>query len=280
MVQPVVDAAGRNYAVHAGHEDNPNFMAEVHDPAVAAMEDAIAKSSVSMERTFHRRGNFPSIPFGQSRGPGQDGPATLLNSVTNTLVLWSFLSNSAYIRLAGYASAVFANYAPHVYAYYVLHMRQLYRRHPSFRRPFINSIWSACTFNLGPRVCTLGHRDHANLSFGWSAITALGTYNYRKGGHLILWDCKLILEFPPGTTIFIPSAIIYHSNIPVSTSETRYSFAQYTAGGLFRWVQHGFRSEEAFWASLSTAETKVEKQKDAERWDDGVHLFSYEDELA
>ncbi|KAJ7285531.1 hypothetical protein C8J57DRAFT_1431292 [Mycena rebaudengoi] len=158
----------------------------------------------------------------------------------------------------------FANWAPDVYDYYILHMR----------RPFLNGIWSACTFNLGPRTCALGHRDFANLAFGWCAITVLGTFDYRKGGHLILWDCKLILEFPPGTTILIPSAAIFHSNIPISKHETRYSFTQYTAGGLFRWVTHAFQSEEAYLASLSAEELQREKEERLERWKQGAGLFS------
>ncbi|KAJ6449033.1 hypothetical protein C8R47DRAFT_926704, partial [Mycena vitilis] len=59
------------------------------------------------------------------------------------------------------------------------------------------------------------------------AITALGTFDYTKGGHLILWDCKLILEFPPGTTTLIPSTAIFHFNIPISQGEHHYSFTQY-----------------------------------------------------
>ncbi|KAF8187321.1 hypothetical protein K438DRAFT_1435907, partial [Mycena galopus ATCC 62051] len=51
---------------------------------------------------------------------------------------------------------------------------------------------------------------------------------------LIFWDCKLILEFPPAANILIPSAAIFYSNIPIAAGQHRYSFTQYTAGGLFR----------------------------------------------
>ncbi|KAJ7736060.1 hypothetical protein B0H14DRAFT_3516650 [Mycena olivaceomarginata] len=34
----------------------------------------------------------------------------------------------------------------------------------------------------------------------------------------------LVIEFPPGCTILIPSAAIYHSNIPIGRKEHRYSF--------------------------------------------------------
>ncbi|KAK1228872.1 hypothetical protein PQX77_008082 [Marasmius sp. AFHP31] len=67
--------------------------------------------------------------------------------------------------------------------------------------------------------------------------TSIGTYEV--GGHLILWDLGLALQFPPGSTVLLPSASIAHSNVPVADDETRTSFTQYTAGGLLRWVDCG-----------------------------------------
>ncbi|KAJ7188450.1 hypothetical protein C8R46DRAFT_1205612 [Mycena filopes] len=82
--RPVIDDDGRVIAVYAGHEDNPNFMKEVHDPAVEAMEAARASASISEQRTYHRRGNFGALNAGQSHGGGQVTPGTLLNGVINT----------------------------------------------------------------------------------------------------------------------------------------------------------------------------------------------------
>ncbi|KAJ7940116.1 hypothetical protein B0H13DRAFT_2300190 [Mycena leptocephala] len=62
---------------------------------------------------------------------------------------------------------------------------------------------------------------------------------------VILWDLKLIIRFPPGSTILIPSAIIRHSNMPVDAHELRFSFTQYTAGSLFRWIRNSFKTDEA-----------------------------------
>jgi hypothetical protein len=158
-------------------------------------------------------------------------------------------------------------------------MQRFYRRYAHLKQPFLNGIWSVCTFNLGPQTCALGHRDFANLAFGWCAITALGNFDYTKGGHLILWDCKLILEFPPGTTVLIPSAALFHSNIPIANGERRYSFTQYTAGGIFRWIEHGFQSEEKYLESLSPAERAREREEVKTRWQMGAGLFSTLDEL-
>jgi len=87
--------------------------------------------------------------------------------------------------------------------------------------------------SVGPRTVCEPHVDFANLPFGYCAITALGQYDFTKGGHLVLWECKLIIEFPPGATILIPLAIVKHSNISIGEKERRYSFTRYAAGGLF-----------------------------------------------
>lgn len=82
-----------------------------------------------------------------------------------------------------------------------------------------------------------------NCPFGWCSVQALGNYNYKTGGHLILWELKLIVEFPPGSLILLPSATITHSNVAVAEGETRVSFTQFAAGGLFRYVDYGLRTQ-------------------------------------
>ncbi|KAJ7687760.1 hypothetical protein B0H17DRAFT_939140 [Mycena rosella] len=154
-----------------------------------------------------------------------------------------------------------------------------YHHHPNLHRPFLNGIWCAITFNLGPMTCAFGHCDFFNLAFGWCAITALGNFNYKKGRHLILWDCKLIIEFPPGTTILIPSAAIFHSNIPIADGECRYSFTQYSARGIFRWIEHGFQSEEAYLVTLTKKEQEEEIALGKQRATEGVGLLSMLAEL-
>ena len=59
----------------------------------------------------------------------------------------------------------------------------------------------------------------------------------------MLWDIEKVIEFPAGSTIFIPSALVLHSNTPTSPGERRQSFTQYTAGGIFRFIACGFRTK-------------------------------------
>jgi hypothetical protein len=107
------------------------------------------------------------------------------------------------------------------------------------RRHFPGRPFGSMTFNLGPVVVTFPHKDAKNLSWGLCAITSLGKYDPKKGGHLVLWELKLIIEFPPGSTILIPSSIITHGNTSVQEGETRRSITQYNSSGLFGWTAHG-----------------------------------------
>ncbi|KAF8217895.1 hypothetical protein K438DRAFT_1557440 [Mycena galopus ATCC 62051] len=254
-------------------------MTDVHDAAVHTLEEARASASLSYDRLHHHRGNFAQISGGDLHGGGQFHPGALVNGVINAAIFAALIAHPAFQRLAGFATGLFANWAPDLFDFYIDHMSIFYTKYDHLSRPFHNGIWSACTFNLGPRMCTLGHRDFANLVFGWCAITALGNFDFTRGGHLILWDCKLILEFPPGATILIPSASIFHSNIPIAAGERRYSFTQYTAGGLFRWVEHEFQTEEEFLATLTDAQVKEEKNLGLKRAVMGAALFSTLDEL-
>lgn len=61
---------------------------------------------------------------------------------------------------------------------------------------------------------------------------------------LILWELRLVIDFPHASTVFIPSAVVTHSNTPVAEGDDRTSFTQYTAGPIFRWVDNGCRTEE------------------------------------
>lgn len=88
------------------------------------------------------------------------------------------------------------------------------------------------------------HTDTGNKANGLCAITAIGQFDSKKGGHLILEQLRLVIEFPPGATILIPSATVTHGNTPIQENETRMSVTQYAAGGLFRWVRYGFQSEK------------------------------------
>ncbi|KAJ7231193.1 hypothetical protein C8J57DRAFT_1533803 [Mycena rebaudengoi] len=150
--RPIVDQSGKVFSVHAGHLDDSNWMVNVYDPA----------------------GNFGSLTDSNTHGTGQMKPSAFVNSVINTATLVMLLMINPFIRLAGFATGIFENWAPWLYDYYIVNMHQFYQHNPHLKWPFLNGIFSACTFNLE-------HRDFANLAFGWCAITALGNFDWKKG---------------------------------------------------------------------------------------------------
>jgi hypothetical protein len=96
------------------------------------------------------------------------------------------------------------------------------------------SLFAAVTVNLGPASVSPPHTDGANKADGMCLIGALGSFDAEKGGHIVCWDYNLIIQFPAGCSVLIPSAVVTHSNTPIQEGEERYSIIQYSAGTLFR----------------------------------------------
>lgn len=165
-------------------------------------------------------------------------------------------------------------FAPKLHDYYGETLSKLTQSDCNLKPNFKNNVFGAATFNLGPRVATIGHTDFRNLPAGLCAITAIGDFDPKEGGHMLLWELMLMIEFPPGALILIPSAILEHSNTPVRSHEHRYSFTQYSAGGLFRWVECGFKTQKTFLSQGNTFELSGQ-----ERWKRGVDMFSTWEEL-
>jgi hypothetical protein len=170
------------------------------------------------------------------------------------------------------ATAMYATYFPELYDEYARTLSSLYDDNPLLRSVFDGSPWPAVSINFPPNAYTELHTDAANKSNGMCPVFALGDYDYTKGGHLVLPDLNLVIEFPPGSIIFIPSATLRHGNIPVQSHEIRISWTQYAAGGLFRWVHYGRRS----WAALQREDSEraaLELAKRNSRWEELIGAF-------
>ncbi|KAK0221119.1 hypothetical protein EDD85DRAFT_960277 [Armillaria nabsnona] len=155
------------------------------------------------------------------------------------------LSNWAVQRVVQFINKAFAAIHPELWKHYRRLLDDLTDAHPYLSRIFDceHSVFALCTLNIGG-MTTHRHRDHLNLGPGVCPIFAIGDFDHTKGGHLVVWDLKLVIEFPFRTLIFIPSALLEHSNVPIHEGETRYSFTQFSAAGLFRWVDNSYRSDK------------------------------------
>ncbi|KAJ6505359.1 hypothetical protein C8R45DRAFT_817559 [Mycena sanguinolenta] len=274
---PLVDCADRIFAVLAGQPNDPSYSVSASS-AYQRIKALSAAAYFPAAMRKHRRGLFAAINVGLNLGKGATAPVWLDNK-KHTSLATQLLADPHIIRMAAFASFAFGLWAPRLHALYVKNNERLYFKHPHLTRPFPQSVFACAAFNFGPRVCTFKHRDVCNLPFGWCAVQALGNFDATKGGHLILWDVKLIVEFPAGALILLPSATIAHSNVPVADGDERISFTQFTAGNLFRYVDNGFRTQDQL-ASEDRAEYERMMALKELWWENGLKLFSSIAELS
>ncbi|KAJ7049989.1 hypothetical protein C8F01DRAFT_1264713 [Mycena amicta] len=165
-------------------------------------------------------------------GRTQPGPSAQKDLI-DTLILASLVAHAPFQRIVGFANC---NHVPVVQLGPSLILLP-YDGCVIFRDAFSpsrlypgTSVFASFTFNFGPQTVTHPHLDLANLAWGWCFITALGWFDAKIGGFLVLWDLKIYIPFPPGSTIGIPSALLRHSNVGIQPGEIRYSFTQFSAG--------------------------------------------------
>lgn len=169
------------------------------------------------------------------------------------------------------SQAVFQAYAPTLHKYYKDTLTKLQEWKPSLKTIVENTVFAAATLNLGPRVKTVVHFDLKNLAWGLCAVTALGNFNPDIGGHIIFWDIKKVVRFPPGSTVLLPSAVARHSNVDIAEGEERMSLTQYSAGALFRWVDYGFKLVADY---IMEVGSDVFQRRNEERWKNGLSMFA------
>ncbi|KAI0676184.1 hypothetical protein C8Q78DRAFT_960830, partial [Trametes maxima] len=266
---PLIDKDGVVFAVLAGSPNDSGWPAAMEDICSTLDRARLELLGPDGRGAEHRRGFFLTLACGISYGGGQKVPTNSPRLPKEKSLTDTLLANYSIQRVAGFGSAAFRLFAPKLHEYYSDTLNALEARHPRLKRNFKNSVFARITFNLGPRTVTYVHIDQNNLPAGLCAITALGDFNPELGGHLILWDVGLIIEFPPGATMLIPSALLHHSNAAIRPGEKRYSLTQYSAGGLFRWVECGFKTKKDF-----DAEGGSFKLSGSERWAEGLRLYS------
>ncbi|KAG6815570.1 hypothetical protein H0H93_009451 [Arthromyces matolae] len=239
--KPFLTEDGRVFLVLVGMPDDPTYISSC-EQAYSAMSKEGSCAEFSDAEKEHKRGPFPAKNVGVTMGLGATYP-TNLQCGAHKDMLERLLANEHIKRLAYFADAAFNLWAPKLHKHYREHLFPLFKRLDYLRPIFARSIYTAAAFNFGPNVFTVAHRDCMNLPGGWCAIQSLGTFDHTKGGHIFFPQLKMVVEFPSGALVLIPSATIIHGNIPVQEGNSRASFTQYSAGGLFRYVENGYCTE-------------------------------------
>jgi len=240
----LVDEKGQIFAILAGRPLNGKDWDEVIRRMVQEFEEACEK----MVKDTGTQGEFSRLETGYSYGGGQtvslvidwlspnspSPPQRPQNRAhdTNQPVIEQLLLDKNVQQVANFQSSAFAMYAPKMYETYSRTVNALCTNDVTLRQPFPGSVFPCVTFNLGPHSVCFMHIDSKNVPYRLCSITSTGTYNPVKGGHLVLGCLCKYIQFPPGSTIFIPLATIDHRNMTTSDNETRYLFTQYCAGAL------------------------------------------------
>ncbi|THV07166.1 hypothetical protein K435DRAFT_742811 [Dendrothele bispora CBS 962.96] len=219
------------------------------DRISSLLEKAREDVHVNPEMLHQRHGNYISLNAGISLGGGQKRPSNLLpTSEHNGSILEELQSNPDVVKVAGYCDYLFRSYFPKLHQLYKKVLEIIIAEDPSLKRTFPNSQFASIRYNLKNAI-DVPHRSFSNLSFGRCGIFACGNYNYKKSGHVVLWDLGLVIEFPPGTVVFIPDALLLYSTTKISTtttSETRSLIMLYSDAALFRWVHNGGMTDRQF----------------------------------
>ncbi|KAK7027867.1 hypothetical protein R3P38DRAFT_3315414 [Favolaschia claudopus] len=279
---PIVDADDYILIALGGFPDNGkgDWDEEVAIPAAEAMQKAaITMYSEPKWRRKHmssksgkptpRRGAHASKSAGASMGGGQTHPQNLSLSVRNAAILASLFALEPFRRIAGFTNMVFYAFAQQLHEFYRTEFDKVCAHDPSILRnlPSRLSVFSTATFNFGPATVTFPHIDFRNLAWGWCAITALGNFDPDRGGHLVLWDLKLVIRFPPGSTILIPSAFLRHSNVNIAPHETRFFVYTIHPGGAF--------PMDIDTSKTTTPQEREQRRKDRERrWAQGIKMYT------
>ncbi|KAJ7716374.1 hypothetical protein B0H16DRAFT_1741301 [Mycena metata] len=278
----IVDREGRVIAILLGQPDDPDWSTVIKEAckALASARRAAVRLGVWRPGPAHRRGRHFQVGGGASLGGGQRRPGNLRQTRPMRRLFLKLLRNSYIRRIAGFQSAGLALYAPKLYRYYRDVLKGLFQHHPDLVHLFTNSIFPAATFNCGPDAISFDHCDFLNLVHGLCPVTSGGKFNHKLGGHIYLKQLRLVIEFPSGASVAIPSGCVDHGNTPIQPGETRHSITQYAAGGLFRWAAYGYQSAKAL---AETEEGRAAKAAfDGEpgaRWEWAMGLFSKVDEL-
>ena len=156
-------------------------------------------------------------------------------------------------RLRRFSDA-FKEFAPKLHQLYEDQLVAVMARDKTLTPPFPDSVFACAAFNFPPNAISIPHRDHLNVAYGWCSITALGNFSHQTGGLIVLPQLKVAIVFPAGSSIFIPSALLDHYNLPIGPDETRSSITQFTAGGIFRRIAmtsaQGARHRKTPWKDI------------------------------
>ncbi|KAF8875366.1 hypothetical protein BD779DRAFT_1790195 [Infundibulicybe gibba] len=241
ITRVILDADGRLLVVLFPGPCGPGWK-EVTTRMASKINNLRTACTINNKHLHHRRGDFAALDWAVSFGGGQQ-------------------ANSDVSRVSQCMSKAFMMYYPAMEKYYRETLHQVCAKYPDAKPP-PGGLFAGKTINMGPKAICKPHVDSANLGAGICPVFATGNFDHRNGGHLVLQELKLAIQFPPGCYIFFPSALITHWNLPIQQDETRYSLTWYTAAGLFRWCHNDGKTDKKALTVAKDKKVYIEQKKE------------------
>ena len=129
--------------------------------------------------------------------------------------------------------ALFIKYFPKLFDYYDSTLIDICRNSPECFYPYEDLPFQSYAINVGRQSICRAHIDGENLATGLCLVIPIGTFDHKKGGHLILHELKLILELPSSSIVLFPSAVVTHENVSIGPTEERRSITAFSSASSF-----------------------------------------------
>ncbi|KAJ7821084.1 hypothetical protein B0H14DRAFT_2832086 [Mycena olivaceomarginata] len=223
-------------------------------PATAAMRAACDKMS------FPPR-NFPAPARGFAFGGGRQTVGNIKAlSPANQAAMDKLLEDESIWRMATYPIPVFQSLCFPIYSDYHCTKQQLLQKNPHLCRTFPRSPFTAVTDlrlppTWGPSPCLPPIRTPPTRPTACASLPLLSAFDPDQGGHLVCWDYNLLICFPLGCSVLIPSAVVTHSNTPIQAA-------------------NGFRSDRQWAASATPADLVHQEEERATRCRTALQKFA------
>ncbi|KAJ7601267.1 hypothetical protein DFH06DRAFT_1010621, partial [Mycena polygramma] len=199
------------------------------------------------------------------------------HDLANCIEAGLILQNEGVQEIAAFHNTIHNSFSPKLHAYTANGTDLIFKYDSNLRREF-EGIFPAAEFDLGELGSAPRLQDR-DLTHGWRALTALGNYDSRYGGDIILWDDGWVIRFPPGATILFPAAVMRYSFVDVLPGEKQYTFSQYSPAGLYRYITNGYKSDSAFERETSAREMEAVKSGRRRRMEAALKMYSRLDEF-
>ncbi|KAF9039643.1 hypothetical protein BDZ89DRAFT_945157 [Hymenopellis radicata] len=232
----ILDIHGHRASILVGSPPVQNW-SDLATQACRDMTEIQEKLTKHRETSISRRGEYYSCGVGITANTRSSKPHNFANSAIETALLRDLLDRKAFEIMGEYSSDTLRDFYPDTWLEYDDCLASVISEDPTLMRLYERCCFAACHINFPPDAWTRFHLDTMNLRRGMCAVWALGNYDSTRGGHLILWDLGVIVEFPPGNMILLPSALVVHGNFAIiQDGVIRGAFVLYSAGCLFKYV--------------------------------------------